>query len=125
LTFRKNHLINSFSSRYNQYRKFFKNNIRYLLFITRFYFLKKFVFKAKDGINCVAATTMEEYQKHIQKDSVFENCFHPVLVEEITIADCLSVLRGIKVNYEYNFKGTTDLFLILLNYIWLKFSIQH
>jgi ATP-dependent Clp protease ATP-binding subunit ClpB len=55
---------------------------------------------ARGTLRCVGATTINEYRKHIEKDAAFERRFQPVLVKEPTVADTISILRGLKEKYE-------------------------
>ena len=55
---------------------------------------------ARGEIQVIGATTLEEYRKHIEKDSALERRFQPVLVEEPTIEDTIEILKGIKKYYE-------------------------
>lgn len=55
---------------------------------------------AKGEIQVIGATTLEEYRKHIEKDSALERRFQPVLVEEPTIEETIEILNGIKTYYE-------------------------
>ena len=55
---------------------------------------------ARGKLRCVGATTLKEYQKHIEKDPAFERRFQPVLVEEPSVEDTIAILRGIKEKYE-------------------------
>ena len=55
---------------------------------------------ARGTLHCVGATTLKEYKKYIEKDSALERRFQPVLVEEPTQEDALSIMRGIKERYE-------------------------
>jgi ATP-dependent Clp protease ATP-binding subunit ClpA len=55
---------------------------------------------ARGEIQVLGATTLEEYRKHIEKDSALERRFQPVLVEEPTIQDTIEILKGIKKYYE-------------------------
>jgi ATP-dependent Clp protease ATP-binding subunit ClpA len=55
---------------------------------------------AKGEIQVIGATTLEEYRKHIEKDSALERRFQPVIVEEPTVEDTIEILRGIKHYYE-------------------------
>ena len=48
----------------------------------------------------VGATTVNEYRKHIEKDPALERRFQPVLVDEPTVEDTISILRGLKEKYE-------------------------
>ncbi len=55
---------------------------------------------ARGEIRTIGATTLKEYQKHIEKDAAFERRFQPVLVEEPSVEDTVAILRGIKEKYE-------------------------
>jgi ATP-dependent Clp protease ATP-binding subunit ClpB len=55
---------------------------------------------ARGEIRTIGATTLKEYQRHIEKDAAFERRFQPVLVEEPSIEDTIAILRGIKDRYE-------------------------
>ncbi len=55
---------------------------------------------ARGELHCVGATTLDEYKKYIEKDAALARRFQPVLVEEPTIADTISILRGLKEKYE-------------------------
>jgi ATP-dependent Clp protease ATP-binding subunit ClpB len=55
---------------------------------------------ARGDLHCVGATTLKEYQKHIEKDAALERRFQPVMVTESTLEDTISILRGIKEKYE-------------------------
>lgn len=55
---------------------------------------------ARGELRCIGATTLDEYQKHIEKDPALERRFQKVLVEEPTIEDTISILRGLKERYE-------------------------
>jgi ATP-dependent Clp protease ATP-binding subunit ClpB len=55
---------------------------------------------ARGTLRCVGATTLDEYRKHIEKDSALERRFQPVLVTEPTVEDTISILRGLKEKYE-------------------------
>ncbi|EOD01207.1 ATP-dependent Clp protease ATP-binding subunit [Caldisalinibacter kiritimatiensis] len=55
---------------------------------------------ARGEIQIIGATTLEEYRKHIEKDSALERRFQPVLIEEPTIEDSIEILQGIKDYYE-------------------------
>ncbi|WP_288480820.1 ATP-dependent Clp protease ATP-binding subunit [uncultured Clostridium sp.] len=59
---------------------------------------------ARGDIQCIGATTIEEYRKHIEKDSALERRFQPVLVEEPTNDETLEILRGIRSKYEDHHK---------------------
>jgi len=55
---------------------------------------------ARGELHCVGATTLDEYRKYIEKDAALERRFQPVLVEEPTVEDTISILRGLKERYE-------------------------
>src|SRR6056297_3035342 len=55
---------------------------------------------ARGELHCVGATTLDEYRKHVEKDAALARRFQPLLVEEPTIEDTISILRGIKEKYE-------------------------
>ncbi len=55
---------------------------------------------ARGELHCVGATTLDEYRKHIEKDAALARRFQPVLVNEPTVEDTISILRGIKEKYE-------------------------
>jgi ATP-dependent Clp protease ATP-binding subunit ClpB len=55
---------------------------------------------ARGALHCVGATTLDEYRKHIEKDAALARRFQPVFVGEPSVADTISILRGIKEKYE-------------------------
>jgi len=55
---------------------------------------------ARGTLRCVGATTLNEYRKHIEKDAALERRFQPVMVREPSVADTISILRGLKEKYE-------------------------
>jgi ATP-dependent Clp protease ATP-binding subunit ClpB len=55
---------------------------------------------ARGELHCIGATTLEEYHKYIEKDPALERRFQPVLVDEPTVEDTISILRGLKERYE-------------------------
>ncbi|MBI5324098.1 MAG: AAA family ATPase [Ignavibacteriae bacterium] len=55
---------------------------------------------ARGDLRCIGATTIDEYQKYIEKDAALERRFQKILVEEPTIEDTISILRGLKERYE-------------------------
>ncbi|MCV6825766.1 MULTISPECIES: ATP-dependent chaperone ClpB [Halocynthiibacter] len=55
---------------------------------------------ARGELHCVGATTLDEYRKHVEKDAALARRFQPVMVEEPTEQDTISILRGIKEKYE-------------------------
>ena len=59
---------------------------------------------SRGEIQVIGATTFNEYRKHIEKDAALERRFQPVTVEEPSIEDTVSILKGIKTYYE-NFHG--------------------
>jgi ATP-dependent Clp protease ATP-binding subunit ClpB len=61
---------------------------------------------ARGELHCIGATTLDEYHKYIEKDAALERRFQPVLVDEPTVEDTISILRGLKERYEI-FHGVT------------------
>ena len=55
---------------------------------------------ARGELHCIGATTLDEYRKYIEKDPALERRFQPVMVDEPTVEDTISILRGIKERYE-------------------------
>ncbi|MEL6978442.1 MAG: ATP-dependent chaperone ClpB [Pseudomonadota bacterium] len=55
---------------------------------------------ARGELHCVGATTLDEYRKHVEKDAALARRFQPVFVEEPTVPDTISILRGLKEKYE-------------------------
>ncbi len=55
---------------------------------------------ARGELHCIGATTLSEYQKHIEKDTALERRFQPVLVKEPSVEDTITILRGLKERYE-------------------------
>lgn len=55
---------------------------------------------ARGELHCIGATTLDEYRKYIEKDAALERRFQPVLVEQPSVEDTISILRGIKERYE-------------------------
>ena len=55
---------------------------------------------ARGELHCIGATTLDEYRKYVEKDAALARRFQPVLVEEPTVEDSISILRGIKEKYE-------------------------
>ncbi|MEM1302184.1 MAG: AAA family ATPase, partial [Pseudomonadota bacterium] len=55
---------------------------------------------ARGELHCVGATTLDEYRKHVEKDAALARRFQPVQVDEPTVVDTISILRGIKEKYE-------------------------
>jgi ATP-dependent Clp protease ATP-binding subunit ClpB len=59
---------------------------------------------ARGELHCVGATTLDEYRKHVEKDAALARRFQPVFVNEPTVEDTISILRGIKEKYEQHHK---------------------
>ena len=59
---------------------------------------------ARGTLHCIGATTLAEYQKYIEKDAALERRFQPVLIEEPSVEDAITILRGLKEKYE-NYHG--------------------
>ena len=55
---------------------------------------------ARGELHCIGATTLDEYQKHVEKDPALQRRFQPVFVGEPTVEDTISILRGLKDRYE-------------------------
>ncbi|CUX39136.1 ATP-dependent chaperone ClpB [Clostridium sp. C105KSO13] len=55
---------------------------------------------ARGELHCIGATTLNEYRQYIEKDAALERRFQPVMVEEPTVEDAISILRGLKERYE-------------------------
>jgi ATP-dependent Clp protease ATP-binding subunit ClpB len=55
---------------------------------------------ARGELRCIGATTLDEYRKHIEKDAALERRFQPVMVDQPSVADTISILRGLKERYE-------------------------
>ena len=55
---------------------------------------------ARGELHCIGATTLDEYRQYIEKDPALERRFQPVMVEEPTVEDAISILRGLKERYE-------------------------
>ncbi|RHQ54866.1 ATP-dependent chaperone ClpB [Dorea sp. AF24-7LB] len=55
---------------------------------------------ARGELHCIGATTLDEYRQYIEKDAALERRFQPVMVEEPTVEDAISILRGLKERYE-------------------------
>ena len=55
---------------------------------------------ARGELHCIGATTLDEYQKHVEKDAALQRRFQPVFVGEPTVEDTISILRGLKDRYE-------------------------
>src|SRR5436190_1773094 len=61
---------------------------------------------ARGELHCIGATTLDEYRKHIEKDAALERRFQPVFVDQPSVEDTLSMLRGLKERYEVHHKVT-------------------
>ncbi|WP_411036694.1 ATP-dependent chaperone ClpB [Shinella sp. BYT-45] len=59
---------------------------------------------ARGELHCVGATTLDEYRKHVEKDAALARRFQPVMVDEPTVEDTISILRGLKEKYEQHHK---------------------
>ena len=55
---------------------------------------------ARGELHCIGATTLDEYRQYIEKDAALERRFQPVMVEEPSVEDAISILRGLKERYE-------------------------
>ncbi len=55
---------------------------------------------ARGELHCIGATTLDEYRKHVEKDRALERRFQPVLVDQPSVEDTISILRGLKERYE-------------------------
>ncbi len=55
---------------------------------------------ARGELHCIGATTLDEYQKYVEKDAALQRRFQPVMVDEPTVEDTISILRGLKEKYE-------------------------
>src|SRR6201998_3246822 len=55
---------------------------------------------ARGELHCIGATTLDEYRKHVEKDAALERRFQPVMVDQPTVEDTISILRGLKQRYE-------------------------
>ncbi len=55
---------------------------------------------ARGELHCIGATTLDEYRKHIEKDAALERRFQPVMVDQPSVEDTISILRGLKEKYE-------------------------
>ncbi|MDE8652618.1 ATP-dependent chaperone ClpB [Novosphingobium album (ex Liu et al. 2023)] len=55
---------------------------------------------ARGELHCIGATTLDEYQKYVEKDAALQRRFQPIFVDEPTVEDTISILRGLKEKYE-------------------------
>ena len=68
---------------------------------------------ARGELHCIGATTLDEYRKYVEKDAALERRFQPVMVDEPTVEDTISILRGLKDRYEvYHGVKITDSALV-------------
>lgn len=68
---------------------------------------------ARGELHCIGATTLDEYRQYIEKDAALERRFQPVMVDEPTVEDTISILRGLKERYEvYHGVKITDSALV-------------
>jgi ATP-dependent Clp protease ATP-binding subunit ClpB len=61
---------------------------------------------ARGELHCIGATTLDEYRKHVEKDAALERRFQPVMVDQPSVEDTISILRGLKARYEAHHKVT-------------------
>ncbi|MBY0231860.1 MAG: ATP-dependent chaperone ClpB [Gemmataceae bacterium] len=59
---------------------------------------------ARGELHCIGATTLDEYRKHVEKDAALERRFQPVMVDQPSVEDTVSILRGLKERYESHHK---------------------
>jgi ATP-dependent Clp protease ATP-binding subunit ClpB len=62
---------------------------------------------ARGELHCIGATTLDEYRKHIEKDAALERRFQPVFVDQPSVEDTISILRGLRDRYQEHHKGVT------------------
>src|SRR5204862_3812547 len=55
---------------------------------------------ARGELHCIGTTTLDEYRKHVEKDRALERRFQPVMVNEPSVEDTISILRGLRERYE-------------------------
>src|SRR5262249_44918883 len=68
---------------------------------------------ARGELHCIGATTLDEYRKHIEKDAALERRFQPVMVDQPSVEDTISILRGLRERYEVHHKvGIKDSALV-------------
>lgn len=68
---------------------------------------------ARGELHCIGATTLDEYRQHIEKDAALERRFQPVIVDQPTVEDTISILRGLRERYEVHHKvGIKDSALV-------------
>ncbi len=61
---------------------------------------------ARGELHCIGATTLDEYRKHIEKDAALERRFQPVMVDQPSVEDTISILRGLRERYQNHHKVT-------------------
>jgi len=61
---------------------------------------------ARGELQCIGATTLDDYRKHVERDAALERRFQPILVEEPTVKDTIEILRGVKGRYEEHHRLT-------------------
>jgi ATP-dependent Clp protease ATP-binding subunit ClpB len=59
---------------------------------------------ARGELHCIGATTLDEYRKHVEKDAALERRFQPVMVDQPSVEDTISILRGLRERYEVHHK---------------------
>src|SRR6202043_1219818 len=57
---------------------------------------------ARGELHCIGATTLDEYRKYIEKDAALERRFQPIMVNEPSVEDTISILRGLRERYEFH-----------------------
>ncbi len=62
---------------------------------------------ARGELHCIGATTLDEYRQHIEKDAALERRFQPVFVDQPSVEDTISILRGLRDRYQEHHKGVT------------------
>ncbi len=68
---------------------------------------------ARGELHCIGATTLDEYRKHVEKDAALERRFQPVMVDQPSVEDTISILRGLRERYEVHHKvGIKDSALV-------------
>lgn len=80
-------------------------------------------------LQCIGATTLDEYRKHIEKDPALERRFQPVKVPEPTVDETIQILKGLRERYEIHHKlRYTDESLVAaaqLSYQYIRFVMIH
>src|SRR5690606_12048515 len=61
---------------------------------------------ARGELQCVGATTLDDYRKHIERDSALERRLQPIMVEEPSVEDTIQILKGVRPRYEEHHKLT-------------------